>query len=389
MSRKYLEPVIRDESIQFQENNNSKLANTIINNSIFGICIIAVSFRVLIIAVIMLAACALWSLLTLKASMKTFAMMGGILLFLCLYYFLGLSHYERGPEKFTNAFSLILFSFVFFFILGYKETVEGRIKWLNFFSLCSIIYVITVCIYSILKGYPGYNLVYDPINRSEENSPLYALQLVLFSIAYVNFNWSKQRRFFNIALILIATFFSVLYLGSRAAFFLIIIFFTLKIITRKHSLLLFFVLIIMAALIIMNFASDLNITNSFNFGGFSERGLDSPRFSMFIYGISNFLDYPFGGLKVHAEGYTGIWFHNMLLDLVRVSGYYVMFLWLIILIVTTCFLMKFNDKKYIILFIIVNVAFMQDLAFDGFFNLMALEFYLIGASLVKAQKFNV
>lgn len=33
MSRKYLEPVIRDESIQFQENNNSKLANTIINNS--------------------------------------------------------------------------------------------------------------------------------------------------------------------------------------------------------------------------------------------------------------------------------------------------------------------------------------------------------------------
>ncbi|HGT5168999.1 TPA: hypothetical protein ACM32N_004444, partial [Escherichia coli] len=61
MSRKYLEPVIRDESIQFQENNNSKLANTIINNSFFGICIIAVSFRVLIIAVIMLAACALWS----------------------------------------------------------------------------------------------------------------------------------------------------------------------------------------------------------------------------------------------------------------------------------------------------------------------------------------
>ncbi|MED8722394.1 hypothetical protein RCL95_00005, partial [Escherichia marmotae] len=288
-----------------------------------------------------------------------------------------------------NAFSLILLSSVFFFILGYRESVDGRIKWLNFFSLCSIIYVIVVCIYSMFKGYPGYNLVYDPINMSEENSPLYALQLILFSIAYVNFNWSKQRRFFNIALMLIATFFSVFYLGSRAAFFLIMIFLTLKIITKKYSLLLFFVSLIVTALIITNFAGDLNITNSFNFGGFSERGLDSPRFSMFVYGISNFLDYPFGGLKVHAEGYTGIWFHNMLLDLVRVSGYYVMFLWLIILIITTYLLMKGKDKQCIIVFIIINIAFMQDLAFDGFFNLMALEFYLIGASLAKARQFNV
>lgn len=389
MSRKYHGPVIKYENMHFRENKNSKLANTIIINLFFGGCIVAVSFRVLIVAVIMLAICALWSLLTLKASMKTFVMMGGVLLFLCLYYFLGLPHYERGPEKFTNAFSLILLSSVFFFILGYRESVDGRIKWLNFFSLCSIIYVIVVCIYSMFKGYPGYNLVYDPINMSEENSPLYALQLILFSIAYVNFNWSKQRRFFNIALMLIATFFSVFYLGSRAAFFLIMIFLTLKIITKKYSLLLFFVSLIVTALIITNFAGDLNITNSFNFGGFSERGLDSPRFSMFVYGISNFLDYPFGGLKVHAEGYTGIWFHNMLLDLVRVSGYYVMFLWLIILIITTYLLMKGKDKQCIIVFIIINIAFMQDLAFDGFFNLMALEFYLIGASLAKARQFNV
>lgn len=389
MSGKYLDPVVRAENMQLQENNTAKKANAIIINLLFGICILAVSFRVLIVAVIMLAVCALWSLFTLKASLRTFAMMGLVLLFLGAYYFLGLSHYERGPEKFTNAFSLILLSFIFFFILGYKESVSGRIKWLNYFSLCSIVYVIIVCIYSMLKGQPGYNLVYDPINRGEENSPLYALQLVLFSIAYVNFNWSKQRRLFNIALMLVATFFSVIYLGSRAAFFLIVIFFTLKIITKKNNLLFLFVLLIITAPILISFTSDLNITNSFNFGGFSERGLDSPRFSMFIYGISNFLDYPFGGLKVHAEGYTGIWFHNMLLDLVRVSGFYVMFLWLTILVLTTYLLMKLKNKQYIILFIIINIAFMQDLAFDGFFNLMALEFYLIGASLFKERNLNV
>ena len=146
MSGKYLDPVVRAENMQLQENNTAKKANAIIINLLFGICILAVSFRVLIVAVIMLAVCALWSLFTLKASLRTFAMMGLVLLFLGAYYFLGLSHYERGPEKFTNAFSLILLSFIFFFILGYKESVSGRIKWLNYFSLCSIVYVIIVCI---------------------------------------------------------------------------------------------------------------------------------------------------------------------------------------------------------------------------------------------------
>ncbi|HAV1485771.1 TPA: hypothetical protein JG866_004332, partial [Enterobacter hormaechei subsp. steigerwaltii] len=102
MSGKYLDPVVRAENMQLQENNTAKKANAIIINLLFGICILAVSFRVLIVAVIMLAVCALWSLFTLKASLRTFAMMGLVLLFLGAYYFLGLSHYERGPEKFTN-----------------------------------------------------------------------------------------------------------------------------------------------------------------------------------------------------------------------------------------------------------------------------------------------
>ena len=372
--------------MQMQTTKNVKMLNAFMINSIFGICIVAVSFRLLIIAVIMLAVCSLWSLLTFKTSLKTFAMIGVVLLFLFSYYALGLSHYERGPEKFTNVFSLILLSFIFFFILGYKERAEGSINWLNFFSLCSIFYVLIVCCYSMLKGYPGYNLVYDPINRSEENSPLYALQLVLFCIAYVNFNWSIKSRIFNTFLMIVTIFFSVIYLGSRAAFFLIVIFLTLKLIFKKKKILPFVSMLLIVTPIIIIFTTNFNLTNSLNFGGFSERGLDSPRFSMFIYGLSNFLDYPVGGLKVHAEGYTGIWFHNMLLDLVRVSGFYVMFLWLMILIATTIFLMKRKNKQYLILFVVINIALMQDLAFDGFFNLMALEFYLIGASLYKERQ---
>lgn len=38
---------------------------------------------------------------------------------------------------------------------------------------------------------------------------------------------------------------------------------------------------------------------------------------MLEYGLKNFMNYPWGGLIVHGEGYDGIWFHNMLLDIVR------------------------------------------------------------------------
>ncbi|UNC49600.1 hypothetical protein [Enterobacter huaxiensis] len=385
MSKTYQNHIIRDERVHVQRATNLKSTNELIINFIFGLCIFATSFRILIVAVVLLAISALWMLLTLKAPLKTFAIIGLVLLFLFSYYFLGLAHYERGPEKFTNAFSLILLSFIFFFILGYKERSEDKIKWLNYFSLCSISYVLIVCVYSMSKGYPGYNLVYDPINRSEENSPLYALQLVLFTIAYVNFNWSRKSRLFNIILTVVATIFSVFYLGSRAAFFLLVIFWALKFIFKKKNVLPMLLVVFIISPIIIILISNYDFTGSFNFGGFSERGLDSPRFSMFIYGVSHFLDYPVGGLKVHADGYTGIWFHNMLLDIVRVSGFYVMFLWMFILSITTYFLIKNKNKSYLILFIIINIAFMQDLAFDGFFNLMALEFYLIGASLFRGR----
>ena len=78
---------------------------------------------------------------------------------------------------------------ILFFVCGYQEAQTRRKTWINLFCLCSIAYVLIVCIYSKLHGYPVYNLVYDIINRSEENSPLYALQLVLFTIVWLNNNW--------------------------------------------------------------------------------------------------------------------------------------------------------------------------------------------------------
>jgi len=356
------------------EKYNLLLINVIIYLSLFS-----VAFRILALALITMVLATLLLVSKFRARMQSYLVIGFFLVFFLLYYFLGIGHFERGPEKFTNLILLNLFCFMFFFMLGYFEAKKNINKYINFFSISSMLYVYLVCIYSQLNGYPGYNLVYDVVNGSEENSPLYALQLVIFSVVYINNNKVKGNLLTIIIISLLTFYFSAIYLGSRAAFILLVLYFILTYrYNLKRILLSMMFLLILAMLYIFSIDS-LSWLNIQDFGGFSQRGLDSPRFSMLVYGIENFLNYPTGGLKVQAEGYTGIWFHNMFLDLVRVSGFYVMFMWLAVLIFVGIIFLKFREKNHnLIIYLILNIALMQDLAFDGFFNIMALEFYLIG-----------
>ncbi len=359
--------------------NGYRQYETLLFNLLIGLTIFSVSFRILVLAILFMLLSSIVVLVRFRAPMRSYLFIGYIMVFFTLWYVFGLGHFERGPGKFTNLVLLIVFSFILFFVLGYQEAQTRRKTWINFFCLCSIAYVLIVCIYSKLHGYPGYNLVYDVVNRSEENSPLYALQLVLFTIVWLNNNWQMRHLIMLTVLSLLCFVFSAVYLGSRAAFILLVLFFAFKTSSNPKRLLLICavgVLIVTLAL----FAIDISRWMSLlDFGGFSERGIDSPRFSMLVYGFSNFLNYPFGGMQVQAEGYTGIWFHNMLLDLVRVSGTIVMFMWLLALVFIGWILIRYHSKtRYLIVFVILNIALMQDLAFDGFFNIMALEFYVMG-----------
>lgn len=94
-----------------------------------------------------------------------------------------------------------------------------------FFSLFSVVYVYAVCIYSKISGYPGYNGIYDVFNGNDENSPLYALQLILFTILYLHLNAGKINKIWVGLLIITSFYFSVIYLGSRASFLLLIFLF--------------------------------------------------------------------------------------------------------------------------------------------------------------------
>lgn len=344
-----------------------------------ALTVVCVAFRLLAPAMLLLLLTSGVLLTRFRAPLRSWLCFGFILAFFALWYLFGLAHFERGPGKFTNLALLLVFSFILFFILGYQETRRARQGWINLFCLSSIAYVLIVCVWSRLHGYPGYNLVYDVINGSEENSPLYALQLVLFSVVWLNNHWHPRHLVKLLLLSLVTFWFSAVYLGSRAAFILLVLFFVFKLASNGRRLLLAGALALLLAALALLMSDVSRWATLLDFGGFSERGIDSPRFSMLVYGFSHFLSYPFGGMQVQAEGYTGIWFHNMLLDLVRVSGTLVMAMWLLALLFTGWTLAKRHRKtRYFTIFIILNIALMQDLAFDGFFNIMALEFYLLG-----------
>lgn len=365
--------------------------NAYLINCLLGLTLISVSFRILAVAVLLMLLSSAVMVFKFRASIRTFTFVGFILLFFSLYYLLGLPNFERGPDKFTNLVLLMVSSFSFFFMLGHYEAKRHHRRWINFFCLSSITYVYIVCIYSKMVGYPGYNLVYDIINRSEENSPLYALQLVLFSIVWINNNWHKRNLVALTVISLLTFYFSAVYLGSRAAFILLMFYFGWQYASSPKRLLLVLVLSLIMSFLYL-FAVDFSQWYGvLDFGGFSERGIDSPRFSMLVYGVANFLNYPLGGMHVQAVGYTGIWFHNMLLDLVRVAGYYVMLMWVLALAFTGWVFLKYSRRtRYLVIFIILNIALMQDLAFDGFFNIMALEFYIMGHALflINGRKYK-
>ena len=142
-----------------------------------------------------------------------------ISLFFAIYLLFGMNHYERGADKFIPRILVIYMYFLFFYSLGSGDESINK-KRLSKFSLFSVIYVYLVCVYSQINGYPGYNGIYDVFNGNEENSPLYALQLIIFTITYIHLNKNKVSRFFLLFLVAVSVYFSVVFLGSRASFFI-------------------------------------------------------------------------------------------------------------------------------------------------------------------------
>ncbi|PQJ66265.1 hypothetical protein [Photobacterium angustum] len=302
-----------------------------------------------------------------------------VFLFFIFYLFFGINNgvLTDSIDKFILKQMLFISSgFLFFLLPAFRD---NEFKILEKFLILSLIYYYSIVIYSYYNGFVGYNDIYNPFINEEINSPLIALLGTLSAISLVDINQMKgKNKLFNIVLIVSILYLSGIYLGSRASLFLILIYITL----RFSKLVIYSISIVLPILLIVYLTSNINFGDVLDVGGFASRGLQSSRFGMYTYGFSHMWDFPFGGLKVLSHTYSGSWFHNMFLDIIRVAGFTTMFYWVFILLSTTVIIV-YNKlykgiKTFGLLFIIYILALSQDLAFDGQYNIMCIVFFIIG-----------
>lgn len=339
--------------------------------------IFSISFRIFSLSILLSSLCLYLFLQKNHFSRSNISSYILIFSFYIFHYAIGITN-ETDTVYFTLKILLFFITSSFFYFLAIidKDKME---KYLIYFSIFSLTYAFTISIYSYINHYRGYNDLYNPFEMVPTNSPLVATLISISLILLLEcMNFSKRNIFFVIILFIISMLISTIYLGSRASLILILIYIFMRILTFILNRISIKTLILILIFISIFTFMMMNI-NLLNFGGFYERGLESSRFSIIKNGLYSLLDHPFGGMKVVSAS----WFHNIFLDIARVSGYIVTLFWCIILtfILTIIIANKFiykTRKTFGILFLILMLSFSQDLAFDGYYNTMALLFMIMG-----------
>lgn len=346
-------------------------------NILITLTIFSISFRIFSLSILLSALCLYLFLQKNKFSRTNISSYILIFSFYIFHYAIGITN-ETDTVYFTLKILLFFITSSFFYFLAIidKDRIE---KHLIYFSIFSLIYAFTISIYSYINHYRGYNDLYNPFEMVPTNSPLVATLISISLILLLEcINFSKRNIILMIILFIISILISTIYLGSRASLILIFIYISMRILIfilnriSIKTLLSIIILISIFTFTIMNI-------NLLNFGGFYERGLESSRFTIIKNGLYSLLDYPFGGMEVISAS----WFHNIFLDIARVSGYITTLYWCIILtfvltiIIANKFIYK-TRKTFGTLFFILMFSFSQDLAFDGYYNTMALLFMIMG-----------
>ncbi|MBD2781297.1 hypothetical protein [Xenorhabdus szentirmaii] len=361
---------------------NRILLSILITTSIFSI-----SLRIFSLSFIFSILTIIWYFLSKRVRVKDVSFFISIILFYILYIVIGLNN-NIDKNYFLFKSLLFLVTSSFFYLLPFLVTDEKLNNYLKFYALLSIGYVYIIALYSYMNGFRGYNDLYDPFIKMPINSPLISLLAV---IAYIVLCETIQKSTGNMIFLFILLTINILccfiYLGSRASFIIMIIYISFKYLlyfkglsTNKKI-----ISIIISSSILIFFMNEVNLLK---LGGFEKRGLESSRFDILKNGLNMMWDYPFGGLKVVSKYYDGLWFHNMFLDIVRVSGYIVLLYWCFILFITSIIIVlnkKNNKKTFGLLFIILIISFSQDLAFDGHYNTIGLLFMIMGINMKKIR----
>ena len=356
-----------------------KLFNILILLTLFSIAFRFYSYSVVfsIISVVIL-------LSKNKYSVKFFLAYWACVLFYILYILIGFNHNGiiDTENKFILKQILFLTTSSFFFLLPLYINDSNNL--IRKYAIMSFVYGYIIISYSYFNGYNGYGSLFNPIQMVKTNSPLIALLVVLSFVILSEAQdyWDKRKYFLFSFFGFINLYVCTIYLGSRASFILLVVYFSCFIFMRSKNkekvsitiILFVFIFIIIAKL------------NLIDFGGFASRGFESSRFGRFKYGIDNLFNYPWGGMPVISVENKGSWFHNIFLDIARVSGFWVMIYWLILFsfFSVIIYINKLAGlKTFGLFFFILTLALSQDLAFDGQYNIMCLMFFVMGYNAKK------
>lgn len=235
----------------------------------------------------------------------------------------------------------------------------------------------------------GYGAVYHPLTGDIINTPGFSSLLALGTIAALFLYYessSKLAAFLSLITLMICHSQAFFYKG-RAYYILTLLglagssFLNKKYLNKKFY-------ICLAALYSVSFAQELLSASSNEPQSPMERGLGSLRFNHWIDGFSKIPFFPSGGFTVNGAIEDTKWFHNLWIDVARVSGW----IPLSILLAINYYILKktiFSNnpyRLYILTAQLVCLAQMfQEVIIEGFASSLILYFALGAAASSSTQ----
>jgi hypothetical protein len=298
--------------------------------------------------------------------------------------------YYVGKERLSidGVNNLMLVHFFIVIVCGWLMfIVDGEIKriLIGLYISGALVKSLLIVVYNIfyLSDYSGYGKIYDPFIGADFNSPIY-LAMISIGFTYYFTNTvreKKQKRVLLGFMILLLCIVSAIYLGGRSffinAFVVLVMVFWLFKDNRPSIIISIFVL----SGFMLYVLSDSLFTEKLNFLFYrlEVEGVDSPRWHLYGEGIKNILTNPFGWNVVYAPSlnYYTLWYHNVFFDIARVGGWIPLIAYIVIIYWVGLHLRKSYDKKYnLILFVSILMISMQDVVFEGSYQLFILLYFV-------------
>lgn len=279
-----------------------------------------------------------------------------------------------------------VFILVFFSMFGLSISLSAKSPIFNpldiicYYALGVVCKVLVTIYFSIKVDFLkyGYGLLYDPFTGMEVNSPSYASLLAL-TIPVFLYKAKNSILFF---LLFFLTICSGLYLGSRTFLLCLVLSICLFFYNEiKRGKLLFLILPLALFLaLFFYFIAYVDYDDFVIVKRISSLGLESSRFELWFSAIDELYHSPLGWYGVDQTVEKTYWYHNLWLDVARVSGIFGLASLLIVNIYVFMGREKFSHYVISVSMLLVLLVCAQDVIVEV--NIQALMFYYLLSQLI-------